>query len=245
MANAEKEKTIPKKLVIRSWPKMIFLWPSGVLCLIIGLLEMFLPDWSQWLGRAFVLCFALNMIVITFDFPRVTSLTVAFAIIAAVVSMILINQYFEIIPPLAGWIQSLDIQATKEFYFAMFAAVVVLYIGMFVVTRFDYWELTANELVHHHGILGDVERHTTAGLKLNKELSDLFEWVLAGSGTLILTVPGVSRPVVLENVPGINMTMRKADYILNARYVRVETSGGSREDAEEVARRQRAEELEP
>ena len=34
---------------------------------------------------------------------------------------------------------------------------------------------TPNELVHHHGLLSDVERFSTAGLTLNKEIADVFE----------------------------------------------------------------------
>ncbi len=220
----ETPRTIPEKVIMRRWPKMIFLWPTVLLCLVMGLLELWFEGWSNTLGLIFVLTFIMNLIVITFEFPRLTSLTLAFGIIAGVVTLILVNQQYPFIPGLGDWIKSLAIYASSEFYFALLIGIAGLYLGMFVVTRFDYWELTPNELVHRHGLLGDLERHSTSGLRFSKEISDVFEWLLAGAGTLILNIPGKDRPVVLENVLGVNGVLEKADILLDAKLVRVAQS---------------------
>jgi hypothetical protein len=98
----------------------------------------------------------------------------------------------------------------------------VLFTGMYIITRFDYWELSSNELVHHQGMLGDVERFTTAGLKLNSELGDVFEYVLWGAGRIVMTPAGSQRPIILDNVPNITGVTRAADNILGYRTVRFE-----------------------
>ena len=212
-----------KPVTIRSWPKMIFLWPTGVMSLCMGLAMWWAPDWKEAWGATFLIVFGLNLMVLTFEFPRATSLTVAVCVALVGLLMILANQRWGIVAPLKHWITELNISASKDFYLLLFALYVILAFAMFVVTRFDYWQLSANELIHHHGILGDVERFSTAGLKLNKEIADIFEYVLAGAGRVIMLVPGTPRPIILENVLQISKIERDSDRLLNARVVRIET----------------------
>lgn len=260
----------PKVIVIRSWPKMLFLWPTALICLVLSIAQATTdqfgrPDappaeaaaeqaepaaeegeeaaegqaaaekWTAtsyrkvW-GMIFLVVLALNLMVITFDFPRTTSLTLAIGSICFVLALILVNQRFEFVTGVSSWVEARTIYASTEFYITLFCVLMVLFVAMFIITRFDYWELTTNEIIHHHGLLGDLERFSSAGLKLNKEISDLFEFVLAGSGRIVLTIPGVQRPVVLENVLRIGYIMKNADYILNARYVRMETDENSEQE---------------
>ncbi|XZE55434.1 hypothetical protein SH139x_001445 [Planctomycetaceae bacterium SH139] len=223
----------PHVVVIRSWPKMIFLWPTALTSLIAGLLTWFAPDWSGTLGHIFVLIFTLNLAVLTFDFPRSTSLTIFIAVISLGLGVILLNQQFGIIAPVQSWFASLDIAASSGFYLAIFVAMLVLFTGMAIVTRFDYWELTNNELIHHTGLLGDVERYSTAGLKLNTELNDVFEYLLAGAGRIIMNIPGHPRPFVLDNVLRINKVLVVSKDLLSRRIVEVSQSGGENKQTEE------------
>lgn len=228
---------LPQRLIIRPWPKMIFLWPTLLMCLMMGLANMTDTNWENVWGGMFLVVLGLNLMVITFDFPRGTSLTLAITGVAAVLLLFLLNQSFGIIQPIQHWFATRQIHASNHFYFAFFFVLVVLFIGMFIVTRFDYWELTANEIIHHHGVLGDVERFTTAGLKLNKEISDIFEYILAGSGRLILLIANQARPVVLDNILNIAKVEQVADRILDARVVRIDTGGGPPDHAHTDAAR--------
>jgi hypothetical protein len=229
-ARKSKAKAIPDKVRIRSWPKMVFLWPTAVVCLILGCLSVWLgeAEWGGTLGWFFVGTLGFNLLVLTFDFPRATSLTLVAVIALVIVGAILLNQQYEFISPLSNFLEARDITASTELYFSLFTIMAILYIGMFMVTRFDYWVLTSNELIHHRGLLGDVERFSTAGLRLNKEISDVFEYILAGAGTVVFNIPGRPRPIVLENVPWIGWVERTSDLVLNARTVRV-----ARDDGEE------------
>jgi hypothetical protein len=213
-------------LVIRSWPKMIFMWPTALTALLAGLITMWATSWSEPAGLAFVIVFALNLTVLTFDFPRSTSLTIFVTVITLVLAVVLLNQQFGIIEPLQTWFTGLQIDATPEFYFSIFACMLALFAGMAVVTRFDYWELTSNELIHHTGLLGDVERYSTAGLKLNTELNDVFEYLLAGAGRIIMNIPGTPRPYVLDNVLQINKVLRTSKDLLSRRVVSVSERHG-------------------
>ena len=182
-------------LIIRNWPKMVFMWPTALMSLVCGLIATFLPSWDHFFGGAFLICFTFNLLVITYDFPRSTSLTMLAAIVALVLGVILINQRYGIVAPLQAWLSSLDLKASADFYYAIFAGMFLLFIGMALITRFDYWELTSNELIHHTGLLGNIERFSTGGLKLNTEINDVFTaltlWPLSRIDRLIyqLMVP--------------------------------------------------------
>ncbi len=223
-------------LIIRNWPKMVFMWPTALMALACGLIATLLPSWDHIFGGAFLVCFTFNLLVITYDFPRSTSLTMLASIVAATLAIILINQRYGIIAPLQQWLSDLDLKATADFYYAIFAGMVLLFLGMAVITRFDYWELTHNELIHHTGLLGNIERFSTAGLKLNTEINDVFEYILAGAGRIIMTIPGTSRPVVLDNVLRFTSVMERSKQLLSRRVVEIENddSKKTKEQAEQT-----------
>lgn len=242
MADAESPKN---KLVIRSWPKLIFLWPTLLVSLALAILNQYVPTWDRVWGGVFLGILGINLTIITFDFPRTTSLTVLATIIAVGFGLVLINQQFHIIAPVAQWFAVRYVSASTEFYWFFFGILAVLFFGMMFTTRFDYWELSANELVHHTGLLGDIERFSTAGLKLNKEITDVFEYILTGSGTIILNIPGNPRPIVMHNVLRIAHVERRSDEILNARFVRVDSANVDRSgaDRQDAAIRQESEDM--
>lgn len=225
-----KANTVPMKLIIRSWPKMLFLWPTAVLSAIMAVANHLAPTYTNVWGGVFLIVLALNLMVLTFEFPRATSLVVALGIIVGVLVLVLINHQIEIVSGLKDFVSNRQIFASTQFYVFFFILLCILFFGMFMVTRFDYWELNSNELVHHQGMLGDTERYSTAGLKLNKEISDVFEYLLAGAGRVIMILPGVPRPIILENVVNISRIGRLSDRILDARVVRLETTDGTAEE---------------
>lgn len=213
----------PDKIIIRTWPKLIFLWPTAALALLAGLLQSFGfgESWKFALGTAFLLVFTFNLIVLAFDFPRSTSLTVFIAVLSVLLGLVLLNQKFPIIAPLKSFLGGLELYASHHFYLFIAVMMGLIYAAMMVITRFDYWELTSNELVHHTGLLGDVERYSTAGLKLNTEIKDVFEYLLARSGRVIMNIPGSPRPIVLDNVLRIRKLVEQSTALLSRRVVQV------------------------
>lgn len=232
-----KEAALKNVLVIRSWPKMIFMWPTALASLLACIAAQFLSEgWNETFGVVFLLTFALNLAVLTFDFPRSTSLTIFVTVITVVLGIVLLNQQFGIIGPIQKWFSSLELHASRDFYFSIFLSMVMLYLGMAIVTRFDYWELTNNELIHHSGLLGDVERFSTAGLKLNTEINDVFEYILAGAGRIIINIPGNPRPFVLDNVLRINKILDESKVLLSKRVVEVSGGLGDNDGNEQASR---------
>ena len=104
--------------------------------------------------------------------------------------------------------------ATWQFYAIVCIGGVLLIAGMLFMTRFDYWELTPNEFIHHHGLLGDVERFATNAMRFNKEITDIFEYFILRSATLHVTLPSQPKPITLDNVLFIGHVMNVANQIL-------------------------------
>ena len=76
-------------------------------------------------------------------------------------------------------------------------------LGAVIVARFNYWEARPNELLHHQGLWGDLDRFPAPGVRIDKEISDVFAYLLLQSGRLTLHLSGERRAVVLDNVPFI------------------------------------------
>lgn len=224
-APARPPKRRPKKVervVVRSLPEVVFLYPT-MLAAALGSL-MTWQGWgsnSLW-GHVFLITFALNMIVVAFDFPRTTSLTVFFLVVAVILGAVLLNDRKEFLPRLQDLTAKLHPSADSQFYFIIALVLALVMVVVFIIhTWFDYWEVSSNELIHHHGILGSLERLPSPGVKLDKEITDVFEYFLLGAGMLVITPSGEGRPIVLKNVPRIERIEGQIKQVLGVTDVQI------------------------
>ena len=97
----------------------------------------------------------------------------------------------------------------------------LIYLAVLIKVQFDYWEIRPNELLHHHGILSDLERYPAPNLRVSKEVSDVFEYFLFRSGRLILHPSSETRAIILDNVPFIDYKEKKLTSMLGALQVQV------------------------
>ena len=183
-----------------------------------------LAEPRRWLdlGMLFLLVLGMNVVIIAFEFPRTTSLTMLFLAVAAVLGAILLNQRFVIFPFLERQTRQLDPAANAQFYWlTAIGLTVILFTVWFVHRWVDYWEVLSNELIHHHGVLGNIERLPAPGIKLEKEITDVFEFLCLGAGRLVITVPNEGRAIVLENVPRINRVEHDIKEVLGVTEVEI------------------------
>ena len=89
------------------------------------------------------------------------------------------------------------------------------------IVRFDYWEVRPNELLHHHGFLANMERVYAPSLRMDKEIEDVFEYMLLRSGRLILHPSDDRRSIILDNVPFVNKKEETITRMLGALQVEV------------------------
>lgn len=153
----------------------------------------------RWLGNTFMVVFLLNLIIFSFDFPRTRGLVILFGGVALLLFLV----HFEIIGPLADLFRKLQPFADVQFYtaLALFMAIVA---GCVVFhTRFNYFEIEGNSIIHYTGFLGKSRRYPTPNLRRQMEITDVFEFLLLRSGKYIFYPAQEQEALILEVVPNI------------------------------------------
>ena len=209
------------------FPKVVFLYPSFILAIAAGIVTIIYPPNSSivvGMSLGFLMVLALNLVVLAFDFPRTTSLTLFFAVFAFVVSLWLLFTWKpEWAPALANILATIKPVANSTFYFIFAGILGLIFVAVLISVRFNYWEVRGNELLHHKGLMSDLVRYPTERLKIEKEIGDVFEYMLLRSGNLILTPRDARRPIVLENVLGISGKEKKLAELLSTIDVKIDT----------------------
>jgi len=219
-----------KPIYLVDYPKIILLYPTFFVALVCGICSLFLSADSPWgvtLAAVFLWTFGVNLVVLAFDFPRTTSLTIFFLVMAFGLGAVLLFQSSpEILPFVQKIFGKLRPFANASFYFTMVSVLGAIYLGVLVTVGFDYWEVRPNELLHHHGFLSSLERYSAPNLRVTKEINDVFEYVLLRSGRLILHPSNEPRAFVLENVLFINKKEEQITQMLGSLSVRVRSDEG-------------------
>lgn len=196
---------------------MVFAWPTAFSAIAAAAALGSTANHAKEISVLFLAVFALNLLILSFEFSRSVTLTLLFAAIAAGAGIYFLQQHVDVYGKLINAYAKVDLKVPPQFLYAVAAAYGFAFVAMFLGTRLDYWQITATELVHRRGILGGTERYPLANLKMNKEIDDIFEFLLGGSGRLTLRVPGRHEPIVLENVLGVNGIEKKIETILIAK----------------------------
>lgn len=203
------------QVILRSLPKVVFLYPTMLAAATAGALVHERPGWTAEVGVGFLVVLFSNLVVISFDFPRTASLSLLFLGIALAVGFAWVNATFvALVPPLKRLTRDLEPSANAQFYwFVGGMLVAICFLVVFVERRFDYWEVNPNQIIHHHGLLNTVERYPAPGLEMQKDITDVFEFILLRSGRLVIQ-PSRGRPIVLENVAHVNRKEREIQTLL-------------------------------
>ena len=184
------DKKSDRGVVLISYPKIVFLWPTWVAAILCGI---FMAVWGHTAegaieistgtvacGWTFLIVLGINMQVLAFDFPRATSLTLLFVVVALVLGGALVIANFPTVFPAVGnFLRKFHPVANSTFYFLIAGIWGLMYIAVFFNSRFDYWEVRPNELLHHHGVLSDLERFSSPNLRIDKEINDADKMILA------------------------------------------------------------------
>lgn len=225
------ELTKDQSILLVPYPKIVFLYPTFLMALINGIVLSFydmpgaseaVGDVPQTLSLLFLVTLAANMMVIGFDFPRGTSLSLFLFGLAILLGGFLVSIYApSILGGIGGFIKSLQPYANSTFYWCFTIVIGIIFIAVVFSVRFDYWEVRQNELLHHHGFLSDLKRYAAPNLRVDKEINDVFEYVLLRSGRLILHPSNERKAIVLDNVLFINDKENRLTKLLGAIKVEV------------------------
>jgi hypothetical protein len=203
------------RVIVRPYPKIIFFWLTWIVSLVAGIVTKSGDTPPAHLGTVWMCVFAFNLLVISFDFTEVISVMVA-AVIGLVVFA---GLYFGWLGFIGEFFRGLRIEMNASFYFTMFGFFTILYLAVFLKSRFDYWEFRYNEVIHRRGMFADIKRYSTEDLRWFKEIPDVLERILCGAGRMILTTPRETQPIVIEHVVGINRIDERVADILGVKRV--------------------------
>lgn len=177
------------------------------------------------LGVLFLGIFAFNLLIMAIDFPRFTVVAIILLVLLALFFLLWIGAYFDydLMRPARQILGSIYAVANSGFYFTL-ATILTIVFGIVYITRYlDYWEILPNEILHHHGPLSDLERYPTLNLKFDKEIPDVFEFLMLGAGRLVLHVTEERKAIVLDNVLFINSKEEALKKLMSRLEVRVTT----------------------
>jgi len=154
------------------------------------------------LAMLFLGMFAFNLIVMALDFPRFTLVAVILGVLFCLFFLLWLGAVFnwDLMKPIHLIYSGIYAVANKGFYLMVFFTLMLVFAVIYATRWLDYWEVMPNEILHHHGPLSDLERYPTMNLKFDKEIPDVLEWMMLGSGRLVLHVPNVAKALVLDNV---------------------------------------------
>jgi len=215
-------------VVVRPYPKIVYLYLTWLASLVCGILQPNLTSGQELtaeivgesglVGRIWLLIFVFNILVISFEFSRIRSVAIVFFLLAFVFAGI----QFGYLAAVGDFLRSLPLLMNSTFYYVIAGIFSIIYLLVFINTRFNYWEFQPNEILHHHGFLGDVHRYPTRGLRMQKEITDVMEYILLRAGTLVIAPPELDRPIVLENVINLNRVEDKIQRLLGTLKVRLD-----------------------
>jgi len=202
------------RIIIRPLSAVIYLYPSLIAAIVCGLIVQ-LGDASPanpgMTGIVFTLVFFFNLTVVAFDYTRLSSVV----IILLVVIFILLSVIY---PPGGAFFQDMLSQPmfmNATFYWVWSSGIALVLAGVLIKARFDYWEVKNNELLHHHGLLGDVERWPAPNMRMTKEIKDVMEYLLCRAGRLVLIPASERRAIILDNIVGITKVEHRMQNVLN------------------------------
>jgi len=177
------------------------------------------------LAMLFLGMLAFNLLVMALDFPRFALVAWILAGLLALFVFLWIGSFFEfdLMKPIHWIFANIYAVANRGFYLMVFVTLFIVFAIIYVTRWLDYWEILPNEILHHHGPLSDLERYPTMNLKFDKEIPDVLEWALLGSGRLVLHVPNVSKALVLDNVLFITAKENALKKVMSRLDVRVTT----------------------
>ena len=207
------------RVVVRPLPKVIFFYLTWIASLVFGIISSTSSDAPRHLGTVWMLIFALNLVVISFDFSEVAG----FAVFALILMLVFAGLYFGFLPFLGKWIGDLDVKMNPTFYYTMFGLFSAIYLVVFIRSRFEYWEFHSNEVLHRTGVFGQIKRYSTEDLRWFKEIPDVVERLLLGSGRMVLTTPSERSPIVIDNVIGIGTVDDRITELLGTKNVSVKS----------------------
>ena len=224
---------VPERVFLVSYPKVVFLYPTFLAAVVAAIWMGF---FSQPLDPAhksaavisilFLGLLAINLVILAFDFPRTTSLTLFFFVAAVVMGLVLLFTFRpELWPKITHVLDSVSSAGQRDVLLDRgwhsggdpgggLAGGAVRLLGS-----------PAQRTPASSWFLSNLERLAAPNLRIDKEINDIFEYLLLRSGRLILQASNERRAIILDNVPFITKKEEDITRMLGALQVQVRPEG--------------------
>jgi len=201
----------PTEIFIRTYPKVIFFWPLLITSFVLWVIQAF-NDPNTVLGYVWFIVFFVNLFVTAFDFSSTKFFVLILAIV--IVLMILI---FIVLPNFSISLTGLEIDLTLTWQFYMVMTVILFFIlGIVIIsTRFEYYKIERNEIIHKKGIFSSAERFPVKSLRFKKEIPDVFEFFMLRAGKFTIMPGKADEVMILPTVLNINKIEKQLDWLLS------------------------------
>jgi hypothetical protein len=234
---APKKKESVERTVLRPYPKVVYFYMTWIVALVAGIVVAMyevtitaenvasdavahMHSVQEFWTYLFLVVFTFNLMVVAFQFGRMISVSIVFVSLA----LMFLGLWLGFLGKVFSFLKNIHPSADSKFFFFVFTLFTVIFVLVFIQTRFNYWVVRRNELLHKHGFLGDVKRYHAQNVKIHKEIPDIFEFILLRAGTIVVHPEGEDRAVVLENIVGINRKELEVKAILESYAVRIDHS---------------------
>ncbi len=208
-----------EKIYLRNFSKIIFFYPLFLTSFILFLIQFFTGIDEPGLGAIWVTVFFANLFVIAFDTSSIKFL------ILLLIAIILIIIFAFLFHPstIISQILSFEITITMSYQFYLVSTIILglIFLIAWISTRFDYWKIERNEIIHKKGIFISIDRYPTKNLRIKKEIPDIFEFALLRVGRIQFFFGGQDL-IDLNTIININKKAKQLDYLLSDIEVEVE-----------------------
>lgn len=164
------------------------------------------------LEAVWVIIFFSNLFVVAFDFNPTQFIILMFVGIFLGAAI-----WFFVLMPLENWIMSKSISFgfTVHFYILMTAILFFMFIVAILKVMFNYYTVERNELYHRIGIFARSERYAISNVSFDKDIPDIFEFLLFGAGSITFYPEGGRRLIKLNTIVRINKKEEKLNKLLS------------------------------
>lgn len=234
-----------EEVTIRTYPKIIFFWPTVIASALLGLFAQFIPimnvppidftyqiaihnnwilDWKVILGLIWFGFFISNLFTVSFDYSSSKVLALVLFFIAGILLLIILIVLFpnldKNIPHFS--INILGLTMSFEFYYGFAGIFALVFLFIWAEKRWNYYKINSQEIVHKTGILGDLERFPAPNTYMHKKIADVFEFLLLKSGELTIIPTQANTIIHLPVVININKKEKEIQQILEKLEVEVD-----------------------
>ena len=212
MSEQKKPVKHPNVIFFRSYPKVIFFWPLLVFSFILWLIQSFIgTEPSTVLGYIWFVVFFINVFITAFDF----SSTKFFVLVLGIVVILLIVVFLVLPNFEITFGITLFLGLPYQFYMIMTIIFAFILGVVFISTRFEYYKIERNEIIHKMGVFSTAERFPAKSLRFRKEIPDVFEFFLLRAGKFTLMPGKADEVMILPTVLNVNKKEKQLDWLLS------------------------------